>query len=453
MTDVGVSVPSKAGAPTPTEVPRTLAEPAPRTLGLLDQLGLWGNLGVSLLGITGAMVVLQPAGAGSARLSLPAALTATTLGTALGTAAVAATAALGARTGAPTMVLLRGLFGARGSAAPTVLNMVQMIGWGTFEIVTIATALHQVVPGPPRWLWVVGCGAATTALAIRPLGSVRLLRRYVGVAVVVALGWLLGQLLAGAPPTPGGGWTGFGSAVDATLAVAVSWVPMAADYARHSRTTRAATTAAFVGYGVMQIACYALGLVALCSVATRHGDVFATFAALPLGLLATGVLVTRELDQSFADVYSTTVSTQNLRPRWDRRVISVVVGVVTTVVALTTDIDAYGSFLALIGSVFVPLFAVLVVDWYGFDGRRRWDLSHDGRARWPMLLPWLAGFAAYQLLAPGQVPGWSALWDGLARAVDLGRPAWASASLVSFAVAAALTAAVHGAARLAGGRA
>ena len=45
-----------------SEVARTLAEPVPQALSLLDQFGLWGNLGVSLLGFTGAIFVLQPYG-------------------------------------------------------------------------------------------------------------------------------------------------------------------------------------------------------------------------------------------------------------------------------------------------------------------------------------------------------------------------------------------------------
>ena len=116
-----------------SEVARTLAEPVPQALSALDQLGLWGNLGVSLLGFTGAIVVMQPGGPGTARLWLLAALWATVVGTVLGAAAVAVAAVPGAQTGAPAMVLLRGLFGAGPSYLPTMLNVVQMLGWGTFE--------------------------------------------------------------------------------------------------------------------------------------------------------------------------------------------------------------------------------------------------------------------------------------------------------------------------------
>src|SRR5437868_11443294 len=82
------------------EVPLTLVEEPPRVLGFLDQLGLWGNLGVSLLGPVGALGVLVPLG--FARLSLVAAFLAVVVGTVLGTLLVSAAAVPGAQTGAPS---------------------------------------------------------------------------------------------------------------------------------------------------------------------------------------------------------------------------------------------------------------------------------------------------------------------------------------------------------------
>src|SRR3954462_6167987 len=100
------------------EAALTLEEPAPRALRLIDQLGMWGNLGVSLLGFTGALYVLYP-GDGKSPLSLGAAFVALLVGTVLGTAALTLSAVPGTQTGAPAMVLLRGLFGARLSWLPT----------------------------------------------------------------------------------------------------------------------------------------------------------------------------------------------------------------------------------------------------------------------------------------------------------------------------------------------
>ena len=110
------------------EVATTLEGPTPKTLGALDQGAFWVNLGVSLLGFTGASTVLMPQGV--LRLSFAAAVAATVTGTVLGSIMLGLSAVPGARTGAPSMVLLRGLFGGRLSYLPTLLNVLQLIGWG-----------------------------------------------------------------------------------------------------------------------------------------------------------------------------------------------------------------------------------------------------------------------------------------------------------------------------------
>lgn len=84
-----------------SEVSRPLAGPVPQALSLFGQLGLWGNLGVSLLGFTGAIFVLQPGGTGTPELSLAAGLCAIVVGTLLGRLPVALAGLPGARTGAP----------------------------------------------------------------------------------------------------------------------------------------------------------------------------------------------------------------------------------------------------------------------------------------------------------------------------------------------------------------
>jgi len=422
-----------------SEVARTLAEPVPQALSLLDQLGLWGNLGVSLLGFTGAIFVLQPGGTGTPELSLTAALIAILLGTVLGTLPVALSGVLGARTGAPAMVLLRGLFGARLSYLPTVLNILQCLGWGIFELVTIATAAHTVAPALPRWAYILIAGVLTALLTVRPLGAIRILRRYVTTAVVVVLGYLTVQLLRHPLPSfSHGTWSGFWVATDTVVAAAISFAPLAADYTRHSRTEPAAFTGAMAGYSVTQIWCYLIGLLALVTVARNPADIYGAFIALPLGAVCFGILALRELDQSFANVYSTAVSTQNLRPLWDRRVLALAISAVTTVGALFLTIADYENFLILLGSVFVPMSAVLIIDFFVL-ARGRWDLSSRAPTRWLMLLAWAAGFVTYQLINPGYVSWWVSIWSAIARAIGFSPASWMSASICSFAVAAVAT--------------
>jgi len=337
------------------------------------------------------------------------------------------------------MVLLRGLFGAELSYLPTVLNIVQCIGWGIFELVTIATAAHTVAPALPRFSYVLIAGAATGLLTIRPLGAIRVLRKYATSAVLIVMGYLLVELLR--HPLPGlghGTWSGFWSATDTVVAVAISFAPLAADYTRHSRSERAAFFATLFGYGTTQILCYVIGLLALLTVARNPSDIYGAFIAVPLGSLAFAILAARELDQSFADVYSTAVSIQNLRPLWDRRVLAIGLAVLTTALALWMNIADYENFLVLLGSVFVPMFGVLVVDFFVL-AKGSWDLSTRARARYAMLVPWAVGFVIYQLINPGYISWWVAPWTRFGRAIGFRAESWMSASICSFAAAGLLT--------------
>ncbi len=436
-----------------SEVGRTLAEPVPQSLGLLDQFGLWGNLGVSLLGFTGAIFVLQPGGTGTPELSLAAALTAIVVGTVLGTVVFALAGIPGAQTGAPSMVLLRGLFGARVSYLPTAVNVLQLFGWGIFELVTIATAAHTVAPALPKWGYVLIAGAATALLTIYPLGAVRVLRRYATAAVLVVMVYLFVQLVRHPlPALSHGTWSGYWAATDTVVAVAISFAPLAADYMRHSRSSRAAFAGAVAGYSLTQVLCYVIGLLALVTIA--HGDssrIFGAFIALPVGSLGFAILAARELDQSFADVYSTAVSLQNLRPLWDRRILAGAITALTTAGALWLNIADYENFLDLLGSVFVPLSAVLIFDYFGPSLSRpgkSWDLSAAARSRWVMLLPWAVGFVVYQLINPGYISWWVTAWSDFAQDIGFTPASWMSASILSFAAAGLVTLLIRATARL-----
>ncbi|HVU74649.1 MAG TPA: cytosine permease [Mycobacteriales bacterium] len=420
----------------PVEAPRTLLEEPPRALGLADQLGLWANLGITLTLPAAAGYVLLPG------MSLLAALTAVVVGSFVGSALLALAAVPGARTGAPAMVLLRGVFGWRGSLLPTALNVVQCLGWTVVEVVIIATTAHGLAPHVPRWVFVVLAGAAATGLALRPLGVVRVLRRYAVWLVVAASVYLFVRVLA--RPLPAftrGSWHGFAASLDLVIALPISWVPLAADYTRHARSGRAAGLGAFGGFGTACTAYFTLGVLAVAAYPNAT-DGSTALVALPAAGLALAVLVVDELDEAFANLYSTAVSTQNAQPSLDRRWLALGVGTVATGLAIGADYAEYESFLYLIGAVFVPLTAVFVIDYWVLR-RGGWDTSKAAPRRLRMLVPWAAGFAAYELVAPtyiAQWTGWSAWW--LHRRADLGftaPPAWLSASLTALVVAGALT--------------
>jgi purine-cytosine permease-like protein len=229
--------------------------------------------------------------------------------------------------------------------------------------------------------------------------------------------------------------------MDVVVALPVSWAPLAADYARHSRSPGAAFGGAFLGYAVASAAYFALGLFALVTVVGAQTDPYSVVAALlavPAGALALTILVVDEVDEAFANIYSTAMSTHNVLPRLDRRVLALVIGVVAVLVALTVDVVAYETFLLLIGSVFVPLFAVAITDFF-LVSRGVWDLSPSARGRWWLALPWALGFLTYQLINPGAVSWWASIWTSVRDTLGFTPASWMSASILSFAAAAVAT--------------
>lgn len=418
------------------DAPLTLTEAPLRTLGLGDCLGLWGNLGISLLlPVAATFVVLAGRPLGTTILAI-------VVGALIGAVLLGLGAAAGAREGVPAMVLMRGLLGRRTSYLPTAFNLVQCLGWATFEIVIIAEAASRALDAP-RWPFVLAAGALATLMAVRPLGAVRLLARYAVWAALAAVIYLFVQVLSQPlPPPTAGGASSFWTATDIVIALPISWFPLAADYTRHARGAKPAFAGAAIGYGAATIAFFTLGVLALAAYGTAGLDVIDALLAVPFGLVVVLVLLVVEVDEAFANIYSTAVSTQNISGRLDRRVLAVLVGAVATLLALSFDIASYEPFLFLIGAVFVPLVGVFVVAYYLLP-RGRWDVSDRAPVRPWLLLPWAAGFIAYQLTLPTFFAetgnGWTAWWA--ARQQDLGIDAangW-SASLVSLAVAGMLT--------------
>ena len=413
-----------------------------RVLGALDVGLLWGNLGVSLLVVV-AGAILVPA------LSLPTALVAIVVGSLVGNLMLAIAGGIGAQTRVPAMVLMRAPLGERGSYLPTAINVVQCLGWTVFELLVIATAAaalsDELFGFDAQWAWTLVFGTAALALGLLgPIGVVRTVIRRAAVWIVplavAYLAWwaLTGGGLEGAWNRPGEGGLSTWQGIDIVVGVTVSWIPLAADYTRFARSPRDAFWGTGVGYLVPGTLLLALGAVVLL---TRDvGDAAALPAAVAAGglvaLLVLVALTVAETDEAFANAYSGAVSVQNLVPWLPQRLLVVLTTSLGIVGALVLELSSFQSFLFLLGSFFVPLFAVLLADWLA-SGRRfeQTDVFAAPRVRAPMIAAWIVGFSAYQWLSPTG-PAW---WVEQVQRLD--PPSWPiGATLPSFAVSFVLAA-------------
>ena len=248
---------------------------------------------------------------------------------------------------------------------------------------------------------------------------------------------------------PGTGDLTIGPALDLVIALPVSWVPLAADYTRFSRSPRAAFHGTAWGFLVANIWLYTLGALLVLTTGTEPSPAGMAAGILALAggsiagfLFLIGLLV-GETDEAFADVYSAAVCLQNIVPRASQKTLTVGVAIVSTLLAGWLTMDRYEAFLFLIGSVFVPLLGVLAASY--LLRIRRLDVAelyeskgaywYSSGFRLPALIPWLAGFVVYHWILPTGPDWWV---DGVTRVVSTPLVAewpWLSASIPSFLVA------------------
>jgi NCS1 family nucleobase:cation symporter-1 len=443
---------SDGGSTTPTLVPPSIAPVPPegRTLSALDMGVLWNDLSLGLLVLlTGALLV--PA------LGLPAAIGAIVVGSLIGCVPLAAVALAGAREGLPGMVLFRPVLGRTGSYLPSVFNVAQLLGWTSVEFWAMGrlanTMSIELFGLDAFWLWLAATAVVCTALAVG--GPVLVVKRFlerfgtwivIGSGVLLTITLLLSGSTASAWTRNGEGGLPFWLAVDLVIVMPISWLPLVADSTRFARSERGVFGATLMGYAVGNTWFYGLGALLILNAAAEPspqgiGTAITGFAGALAGVLILGLLI-GEVPNAFANIYSTAVSTLNVVPRASAALLSVVVGGIGFLLALLLTIDRYEVFLFLIGSVFVPLGAVFLADYFvKARGRYGPELvfgpDSDGFRR-SALVPWIVGFVLYHWSVPTGPEGWVEAVGRLFTNVGLPFPLMSSrlgASVPSFVVA------------------
>lgn len=376
-----------------------------RVFGGRDLFSLWFSLGIGLM-------VLQVGAMLAPGLGLSGAILAIVLGTGVGVLLLGAAGVIGSDTGLSAMGTLKLSLGAQGARLPALLNVLQLIGWGAFEIIVMRDAASllgaRAFGEGSIWnspvLWTLCFGALATVLAVSgPLAFVRKILRAWGIWLLLgACAWLTWNLFAKADlamlwQRGGDGSMSLAVGFDIVIAMPLSWLPLIADYSRFARDGRQVFGSTVVGYFIGNTWLMSLGVAYTLAFAAQ-GEVNALLLALAgagMGIPLLLILLD-ESEKAFADIHSAAVSAGVLA-RVKVEHLALAIGVLCTLIALLAPLAQYENFLLLIGSVFAPLFGVVLMDHYWV--RRRSIPAHVGALHWPALLAWAAGVAAYHIIA------------------------------------------------------
>lgn len=422
-------------------------EPVPpeaRRLRTFDFFVLWFSLGVGLLVLIAGSLLTLPGG--DFRLDLVEAALVIVVGSIVGSLMLGAAGVIGSRYGVPSMVSLRAILGREGSWVPTAMNVLQLLGWASFEVMVMgeaaASLLGQGQGSVANYALVALFGGFCALLALGgPLVVVRQwLEKFAVWLVIGSTVWITYLVF-----TQGGGvaWGAFRTdaatmllAVDLVIVMPISWWPLISDYNRFARRAKDGFAGSTFGYSIANTWFFLLGAAIIVILGTEN--VISSILALTLGLIALFLILVDETDNGFANVYSTAVSLQNFLPRVrQRRFVVLVAGIAVVIGGWLTSVGglfgaaafAYEGFLFVIGGAFVPLLGVLVGDYLlvrrgAYDPAEFYEggVAVHGRA----FIAWGAGALAYfyLLLAPGL--GWPSLTLGSSL------PAFATSLAVQF---------------------
>lgn len=376
-----------------------------RVMGKIDFFVLWSSLGVGLLVLQAGGFLTMPLGAYGFGLGLLDAVIISFIGSIVGSLLLAVAGLIGEREGIPTMVSLRPSFGVFGSYLPTILNIVQLVGWTTFEIIIMASAAESITGLVGTFpLWVIFFGVLAILMAV--WGPLRVVREWLEKFAI----WLVylstiyityGLVTSGVefPLLRGGDLSTYLLALDLVIAMPISWMPLVSDYNRFSSNPGEGLKGTFVGYTTANFWFYSLG--AALYFLYPGETIVKSIMALFFGQLALLLILVDETDNAFADVYSASVSLQNINHSISRTIYTIVIGVVSILLGLVIPIIEYENFLLLIGASFVPVVSILIADYFVVKKGRYSDdmLYSGGNVNLYSILVWILGFLAYYYFA------------------------------------------------------
>ena len=349
---------------------------------------IWFGAGVSLAEIlTGTY--FAPLGFGKAMAAI-------LLGHLIGGLMMFAAGMIGAKERKSAMETVKMSFGERGSLLFAVLNVLQLVGWTAIMIYDGALAADGVLH-TGIWVWAIIIGVLIVVWIFIGLTNLGKLNTVAMTALFILSLVLFKVIFFGsgsmAAIVDDGSLT-FGAAVELAVAMPLSWLPLISDYTREAEKPFTATLVSVVVYSLVSIFMYMIGMGA--AIFTGEYDIAQIMLKTGFGVVGLLIIVFSTVTTTFLDAYSAGVSSVSISSRIKEKW-----------AAIVYPMDNITNFLYLIGSVFAPMIAVQVADYFLL---KKAD-AEKSAFQWRNLIVWLIGFVIYRVLMHVDTPVGNTLPD------------------------------------------
>ena len=317
-------------------------------------------------------------------------------------------------------------FGTDGSKFFAFLNVLQLVGWTSIMIYDGALAANGIF-NTGNWVWCLVIGALIIlwiVIGITNLGKINT----IAMAALFILTIIMCKVIFFSDASGvkvSGDSMSFGAAVELAVAMPLSWLPLISDYTKEAKEPIKATLVSTIVYGIVSCWMYIIGMGA--AIFTGESDVAQIMVKAGLGIVGLLIVVFSTVTTTFLDAYSAGISSETIFSKSAGKnmditgevkntavfftakkssVISIIVTVLGTAAAILFPMDDITDFMYLIGSVFAPMIAIQIADYFILKSDKSSKKADITNA-----VIWVIGFILYRYLMTVDIPVGNTLPD------------------------------------------
>ncbi len=344
-----------------------------RTLSLPGNFAIWFacNL-VTTTMLTGMLFIPG--------LTFATAMQAIVLGCILGIIPLVLIGVIGQKTGLVTMVVSRATFGVKGAILPSMINLMILIAWSWAQAGLGGLALNhgfKTLTGMDNpTFWIIFCEAFVVLVALYAIKGIALYEKFAMVLIAGIMGAVIYKAFTvtgmdnihAIKAVAAKGMTAM-IAFDIVVATALSWTVMGADYNRNCKTLPATVVGTGAGWALGTMLSMGSGALMVCMIIagglTLSYEPSLVFDEIGFGLAGSVVIFMSIVAANVMCVYSSTMSFLNTFPKFSYKKVALCIGAICIVGAVFSGIlESFLSFVGLIGVLFLPIFAIMIADFF-----------------------------------------------------------------------------------------
>ncbi|WP_028829282.1 putative hydroxymethylpyrimidine transporter CytX [Proteocatella sphenisci] len=297
---------------------------------------------------------------------------------------------IGAKTERSSMETVKISFGQKGSLLFSSLNVLQLVGWTAVMIVSGASAANAIVNIGGIWVWSIVTGALIILWCLIGIKNLKIVN-------IIAMGGLFILTIILSSVIFGGDMTAlasdglsFGNAIELSIAMPLSWLPLISDYTRNAKKKKVTAFTCAAVYFFASCWMYIIGMGA--AILTGESDIAKIMMSAGLGLMGIMIIIFSTVTTTFLDVYSAGVSSVSISKKINEKWAAIIISIIGTLLAIFAPISKFEGFLYLISSVFAPMIAIQITDVFILKKDHTSEKINISN-----MILWAVGFAIYRI--------------------------------------------------------